>query len=219
MAEKLTDYEAYLFDWDGTLAQTVEIWLEGLRQAYEHFGIVLSREILAQNLGDWSMPIKNGIKPEDIPEFNQILKQKGQELGVLTPPLFDGVLEMLRRLKEAHKKLVLITSSERQVIDIVLSHHEITELFDLVITVTDVKAHKPDPEGILFAIEKLGTTKEQAVMLGDSDKDLGAAKNAGVDSILFYPKTHELVYDRSFLESFKPVAVLHDWNTFYANRD
>ena len=208
-------YDAYLFDWDGTLAQTVEIWLAGMRAAYDHFGIAITDEKLAQNLGDWTAPISNGIAESDIPAFNRILKEAGQAGGVLTPPLFPGVLSTIEQLKHENKKVVLITSSERQVIDIALAHHELAEQFDLILTVNDVAAHKPDPEGILFVLKKLGLKKDQAVMIGDSDKDLGAARNAGVDSILFYPPSHQLVYDRSHLESFQPTRTIADWNDFF----
>lgn len=158
-----------------------------------------------------------GVPAAEKNNFNEIVLKSAHEDGLLTPPLYSGVVEMLIRLKDQHKKLALITSSERQVIDIVLSHHELVDLFDLVISVNDVKVHKPDPEGILFAIEKFGVDPADAVMIGDSDKDLGAAKNAKIDSILFYPESHELVYDRAYLESFNPVATVRDWATFCAD--
>ena len=75
-----------------------------------------------------------------------------------------------------------------------------------------MKVHKPDPEGILSALEHLGVAKEKAVMLGDTDKDLGAAKNAGIDSILFYPKIHQQFYERQEFEAFEPAFVLESWN-------
>ena len=205
-------YDAYLFDWDGTLAQTIEIWINGLRVAYQHFGVNLSDKKLAASLGDWGAAAKNGVAESDVPEFNRILMEAGQNGGALTPPLFPGVLEAIERLKQDAKKVVLITSSARQVIDIALAHHDLVEQFDLILSVDDVKVHKPDPEGILFVLEKLGLQKDQAVMIGDSDKDLGAAKNAGVDSILFYPPSHELLHDRTHLESFGPQRTITDWN-------
>jgi len=211
------EYQAYLFDWDGTLASTFEIWFKALRKAYELYGIELSDKEIAHGFGNYSHCIKMGVPPEEKTNFNKIVVETAQEDGVLAPPLYDGVLAMLTALKEQHKKLALITSSEREVIDVVLAHHELIDLFDLVISVNDVKEHKPDPEGILFALKKFGVSPNEAVMIGDSDKDLGAAKNAGVDSILFYPESHELVYDQTYLESFSPVATINTWNMLYAN--
>jgi beta-phosphoglucomutase-like phosphatase (HAD superfamily) len=213
----MKDYKAYLFDWDGTLARTFELWFKALRIAYEAYDIHLTEREIAAGFGDYSHCIKMGVPAAEKSTFNEIVLKTAHKDGLLTPPLYNGSVDMLNRLKAQHKKLALITSSERQVIDIVLSHHELVDLFDLVISVNDVKAHKPDPEGLLFATEKFGVKLDEVVMIGDSDKDLGAAKNAKIDSILFYPKSHELVYDRTYLESFNPVAVVRDWNEFYAN--
>lgn len=208
------DYKAYLFDWDGTLAKTFELWFKALHIAYEAYDIHLTEREIAAGFGDYSYCIKMGVPAEEKANFNKLVVETAHRDGLLTPPLYSGSVDMLRRLKEQNKKLALITSSERQVIDIVLSHHELVDLFDLVISVNDVKAHKPDPEGLLFAVEKFGVELDEAVMIGDSDKDLGAAKNAKIDSVLFYPESHELVYDRAYLESFNPVAVVRDWNEF-----
>jgi pyrophosphatase PpaX len=208
----MKQYEAYLFDWDGTLAKTFEIWFKALRVAYEAYGLELTDKEIAAGFGDYSYCIKLGIPAEEKDNFNTIVLDVAHNSGLLTPPLYDGVVAMLERLKAQHKKLALITTSERQVIDIVLSHHELVDLFDLIISGDDVKAHKPDPEGIACALRKFGVQSTQAVMIGDSDKDLGAAQNANVDSMLFYPVSHEIFYDRAYLETFKPVAVIRDWS-------
>lgn len=211
------EYHAYLFDWDGTLASTFEIWFKALHKAFAAYGLEVSDREIARGFGNYSHCIEVGVPPEEKSNFNKIVLEAAETDGVLSPPLYEDVLEMLTSLKDQHKKLALITPSTREVIDIVLAHHELIDIFDLVISLNDVKAHKPDPEGILFALEKFGVTPAETVMIGDSDKDLGAAKNAGVDSILFYPESHELVYDRAHLESFDPVATIREWKALYAN--
>ena len=211
------DYKAYLFDWDGTLARTFEVWFAALRKGYDAYGMHPTDEEIALGFGDYSYCVKIGLPATEKDNFNKLVITTAQENGVLTPPLYEGVLEMLANLKAQHKKLALITSSGREAIDIVLAHHELIDLFDLVISADDVKVHKPDPEGILFALDHFGLPPEEAVMIGDSDKDLGAAQNAGVDGILFYPKAHEIVYDRSYLETFNPASIIADWSAVYAN--
>jgi len=86
-------------------------------------------------------------------------------------------------------------------------HH----FFDVVITHEDTEKHKPHAEPLEKALAQLGGNKEKAVMIGDSDKDLGAAKNAGVDSILFYPKEHERFYRLDDLKRFGPTYVVDDF--------
>ena len=64
----------------------------------------------------------------------------------------------------------------------------IRQFFEIVLAGEDVKEKKPSPEGIERALGFLRCTdRKEAVMIGDSEHDLGAAKNAGIDAILFYP--------------------------------
>lgn len=71
--------------------------------------------------------------------------------------------------------------------------------------------HKPHPEPLEKALRLLGGTKTGAVMIGDSDKDLGAANNTGVDSILFYPSEHKKFYNLARLKQLNPTYVVDDF--------
>ncbi len=93
----------------------------------------------------------------------------------------------------------------------ILDGYDLTRFFQVIIAGDDTKNHKPHPEPLERAIERMGGTKEQAVMIGDSDKDLGAAKNAGVDSILFYPDEHKKFYDLSKLKAHEPTHIVSDF--------
>ena len=62
------------------------------------------------------------------------------------------------------------------------------------------------------ALELLQGSKDEAIIIGDSKSDLAAAANAGIDSILFYPKHNEIFYDRKFLESFNPTYTISDYS-------
>jgi pyrophosphatase PpaX len=55
--------------------------------------------------------------------------------------------------------------------------------FDVVVTCDDTAAHKPDPEPILLALERLGVRPEDAAYVGDSPFDVGAARAAGVFAV------------------------------------
>jgi phosphoglycolate phosphatase-like HAD superfamily hydrolase len=62
-----------------------------------------------------------------------------------------------------------------------------------------------------LTLPAFGGTKSQAVMIGDSDKDLGAANNAGIDSILFYPPEHKKFYDLDKLRQLGPTYIVDDF--------
>jgi pyrophosphatase PpaX len=57
------------------------------------------------------------------------------------------------------------------------------EYFDTVVTASDTDAHKPSPEPIVLALERLGATPERAVYVGDAPVDVAAGKAAGVTTV------------------------------------
>lgn len=205
----MKQYQAYLFDWDGTLAQTLEVWLSIERDLYRKYGLSLTDSEIARSFGDWSAAEKFGLKGESLMAFNRELPKIAHE-AISKTPLYPHVSKVLNGIKDRGAKLALITSSVRETIDVVLAHNELVELFDLVVTADEVSEHKPHPEGILYVLESLGMAKDKAVMIGDSDKDLGAAQNAGVDSILFFPDSHRTFHDEKHLRKHNPTFVIDD---------
>jgi HAD superfamily hydrolase (TIGR01662 family) len=206
------DYDAYLFDWDGTLAQTLEIWLKLMRSQLNTYGVqAADKEIVFKAFGR----IEKGVVELGLPKDK--LGSFIGELKILAPQkiaeaaLYPDVPEMLAALKQQHKKLALITASLREVVDIVMTRHGLLETFDIVIAGEDTKALKPDPEGLLLAAKHMGIDPRHSLMLGDSDKDLQAAGNAGMDSLLFLPKQHELFHTEEELREYGPRFVIGSW--------
>ena len=62
--------------------------------------------------------------------------------------------------------------------------YELSEYFDYVLTANDTDKHKPDPTPLLMTLEKLGSTREESLMVGDTTFDFLCAKNAGVKFVL-----------------------------------
>jgi pyrophosphatase PpaX len=206
------DYDAYFFDWDGTLATTLDIWLKIFIEQLGAYGIkAADKDIVFKVFGRVEKGVLELGLPEDkLQPFIAELKAMAPE-RVAAAGLYPDVKELLTTLKSQGKKLALITASLREVVDIVIEQHDILELFDVVVTGDDIKEHKPDPEGIHVALKKLDLTPSQAIMLGDTEKDLLAAKNAGMDSLLYFPERHKLFHDRDELLMHQPTHVLTSW--------
>lgn len=207
-------YDAYLFDWDGTLGRTLEIWLEVMHAQFRRYGIMgLADNEVVKSFGRLSYTDKDfGLPSDKLAAFMEDVQQDASKRA-LDVSLYPGAVEVLDRIKNSGAKLGLITTNWREAIDVMLQNHQLQSMFDVVVSGDDVAVHKPDPEGILAALRSLGVPKEQAVMIGDSDKDLGAARNAGIDSILFYPPSHQLFYDLEELKKYKPGNVIDGWDT------
>jgi pyrophosphatase PpaX len=158
--------------------------------------------ILSERLVEW------GVTDVDdaVEEADKIAKENLPNVELYPDALF--VLESLHR--NGHK-LALITSSLHENVAHLLESHNIRQFFDAIIAADDTKNHKPHPEPLEKALALLGGSKEAAVMIGDSDKDLGAAANAGIDSILFYPEEHSKFYDPESLKSYSPTYIVNNF--------
>jgi HAD superfamily hydrolase (TIGR01549 family) len=90
--------------------------------------------------------------------------------------LFPETLSTLETLRQLGAKMGLITNTSRKAVDVVFQAHALKGYFDVVVTREDVRKLKPDPEGILLAIRKLGVRR--FLFVGDLMLDLLAAKGA-----------------------------------------
>lgn len=202
-------YEYILLDWDGNLAKTLDIWLDACRTVLHQHGLDLLDQEITAGFGSFPQYFKNfGITDIHV-VFEQIDKRVKESLPEVD--LYPGALEVLYELHESGKKLALITTSTHQNVHHLLQKHGMLGLFAAIVTANDTTKHKPDPEPLELALELLGGNKESAVMIGDSDKDILAATNTSVDSILFFPPEHAKFYDRSKLTALNPTYTVSDF--------
>lgn len=203
-------YNLVLLDWDGCLAKTLDIWLDAYRQIFAEYNLYPADDVITQQIfGDWNSPSKFGIT--NIDEYTQKLLARVNE-NYPKVQLYDNVFSVIESLKNKGKKLALITTSKKSTIQMALENNKLANSFDLILTAEDVTKHKPDPEIVNKAIGILGGSKDETVVVGDSKSDLGAAQNASIDSILFYPKHNESYYDLNVLKSYKPTYIVDDFN-------
>jgi HAD superfamily hydrolase (TIGR01509 family) len=94
---------------------------------------------------------------------------------------YDGVLQIITRLRSAGIATAIVTSSPYSYCSKVL--HGCGLEFDTCICYHDTKRKKPDPEPMRLALERLGVLPERAVAIGDSVADIQSAKAAGIYAI------------------------------------
>ncbi len=91
---------------------------------------------------------------------------------------------MLGELKARGYKTGIVTSRLWHTTEIGLKKYDMEQYFDAIVTCDDTDRHKPDPEPVNIALERLGSRPEESVMVGDSMFDILCARNAGVKAVL-----------------------------------
>ncbi|CAA6603538.1 Phosphoglycolate phosphatase [Rhodospirillaceae bacterium LM-1] len=175
---------ALLFDLDGTLvdslpdlshALNLQLAEEGLR-SLEQAEVRLMIGDGAKKLVERAFGAAGRAPLADIEAKVSRFLELYEESPAQRTTVYHGVVETLSALKEKGLKLAVVTNKPQEATERVLAGLELGGLFDAVVGAGRTKALKPDPAPLLFALEKLGVGKEQAVMVGDNANDVDAAK-------------------------------------------
>ncbi len=208
----MQNYHIHLFDWDGTLTDSVSIWMDIIRSQTQKLGLQLTDAQIHEATGDWHLLAKHGFDLKDLPSFSDRARALARE-RLPKAPLHPGAKETIQHLKQTGRKLGIVTAAHRTVIDQILPLHGFEQTFDVVISGSDVTKLKPDPEGVLLALKHLGHSAETlAIMWGDADRDLLAAERAKIHSGLFFPPEHaQYAPKETITKGSNPVMVISSW--------
>jgi pyrophosphatase PpaX len=178
-------FPVVLFDLDGTLIDSGPIILASMQHAVR---TVLGREIPPDELqmsigGQGIVAQMQAIDEKHTDELLEAYKQHNDGLHE-SLEAFDELLAILPGLKAQGRRLGIVTAKRHRTVGLALDRFPaLASAFDVVVGYEDTSKHKPDPEPVLFAVEKLDGAPDDAVYVGDSPFDIGAAKAAGVYAV------------------------------------
>ncbi len=175
-----------LFDFDGTLVNTNDAIIASWQHTYLHYtGKEASLERITSCFGEPLLITMArefpGVDPEESAEVYRRFQVENTDELV---KVFEGIPELLEALKEEGYRIAIVTSRTRESANRYLDMLGIGGYFEDMVSCDDTHAHKPNPEPILLCLAKLGITKDEAIMIGDSPFDMKCANNAGVKSVL-----------------------------------
>jgi pyrophosphatase PpaX len=177
-------YSTVLFDLDGTLIDSGEMILSSFRHATR---TVLAREIpdaeLAALVGGSN--IHEQMRTLDEKQVDELVRVYREHNGPLHEDLkaFAGMEDLLARLRGEGRRLGVVTSKRRRTVDLAFAVLPIERYFDAVVTSEETERHKPHPEPVLAALERLEARPDETAFVGDSPYDIGAGKAAGVFTV------------------------------------
>jgi pyrophosphatase PpaX len=200
--------ETVLFDLDGTLIDSGGLILSSFQHATR---TVLGREIpeeeLMAEVGGFGLAAQmSAFDADRVDELVRVYREHNQ--GIYRQvQAFPGVQSLLERLLDDDRRLGVVTVKARATVDVTFEVLPLLRYFDVVVTGDDTERHKPDPEPLLLALERLGATASSAAYVGDSPFDIRAARAAGMIAIAAaWGGIHPL----SRLEAEEPDVVVHE---------
>lgn len=203
-----TPYSLLVFDWDGTLIDSIEQITTSLQVAgHKICGETVSEEaargVIGLGLQEAVERLHPG-KPIAITEkIADAYRHHYLNENKVPARLFDGVTDMLDELQDKGFTLAIATGKSRIGLDHSFTEHKVAHYFSTTRCAGENQS-KPHPEMLLGILDDTHTQAERALMIGDSEHDLMMAKNANVDAVAVTHGAHST--DR--LMAHKPLLCL-----------
>lgn len=173
--------QAFFFDLDGTLIESKGIISELINETLMEFGYApFTEEEMLASIG---IPLEGlfSLKAdkEIVPKMCQRYVDKYLKKGLQKTKLYDGVVELLRELKDDKTRIGIVTTKSEEEAKQVIEHFGFSPYVDIIVGHTGKRETKPKPDPILHACSRLSVTPDRTVMVGDTQVDIRAGKRAG----------------------------------------
>lgn len=179
-------YKAVLFDFDYTIGDSTKPIVESYTVGLTDMGWPEpDREAVRRTVGytlqDGYTMLTGDADEERRQEFFRRFKAHAKEIMMTDTVLCPGTEEVLCWLEKAGVPTGIVSTKGGDVLEAIFQRMELRHLLALIVGGQDVTKVKPDPEGLNFAMSRLGMGKEEILFCGDTVIDAETARRAGVD--------------------------------------
>jgi HAD superfamily hydrolase (TIGR01509 family) len=169
---------AALFDWDGTIVDTLPLIYRANTIVLGELGITMTPDWFRERYTpDWRRSYRELGVPEHL--WDRTSARWAEEMGRMRPRALPWARGALRRLRRSGVRLGLVTASTRSVVEPNLERLNLTGVFEVAWYADDVTRGKPHPEALLRALDQMRLAAGDAVYVGDTPVDLEMARAAG----------------------------------------
>ena len=186
----MKDYDLYLFDFDGTLVDSLKSLIDVFALSFRAIDI----EIDPNNVQRYMrIPLEETYAEMNAPweradEFEKAIRFYLNDIEVLKKTeIYPETKYFLEALLEKGKRFGIVTSNnEKHVLDVLNLFNIPSDWFCIFVDSDKVRETKPSPKPLLFALEELGylDKKDKVVYVGDGMNDMVSANRSGIDAIL-----------------------------------
>ncbi|GAK13167.1 HAD family hydrolase [Geomicrobium sp. JCM 19039] len=211
--------KAFIFDFDGTLANTLPLCFDCFRRVFKKFD---NRDITNDEIIGMFGPTEVDIlrkhlrteqKEQAVHDFLSCY-ERDHELYIHPD---EEIIRVIRSLKEAGYRLAIVTGKGRKAFDLTFEKVGLETFFDVTITGDEVRQPKPHPEGIERAMQVLGVEATETMYIGDSSADVEAGRRAGTEvaAVQWLPVSQTEQFDE---QTVRVWHTLKDLEQFEASR-
>lgn len=178
--------KAVIFDFDYTLGDSSMGIALSINYALENMGYSAKdteniKRTIGLSLKETFSALTSNNNLEDAEQFSKLFKEKADVVMVDNTVLYHEVKDVLKNLRLRGYKTSIVTTKFHYRIEQILKKFDAVDLIDVIVGAEDVKVEKPNPEGLLFAINQLKINKQEVLYVGDSIVDAMTAESAGVN--------------------------------------
>lgn len=175
-----------LFDFDGTVFDTAEGITKCVQYALNKMGIEAELSELMCFAGPPLVDMfaqKYGMDTEQAKKATELYRERYKPIGWKECKPFEGMHELMLKLKKEGKKLAIATSKPQHLAEQILDAYNMLDDFDIICGAEFDGTRSQKWEVIEFVLNKFGITADDAVMVGDRKYDVIGAKKCGLDCV------------------------------------
>ncbi len=173
-----------IFDCDGVLIDSKMLHFEAWKKFWAKRGIEHSYDDFKKNFGRSNFDIFGQLykeaSEEEIKRLSDEKEEFYREIAAKNLKPVKGTVNLLKSLRQNGFKMAVATSAPGNLLNFIMDQLGIEEYFSAIVTASDVKHSKPDPEIFLNAAEKLGLKPNECIVIEDAIHGIEAAKKAGM---------------------------------------
>jgi HAD superfamily hydrolase (TIGR01662 family) len=202
---------AALFDFDGTLGQSLPHWTSAYGETLQHHGVSWEAEkVIKACLNRSQRDVLEELAIPDHEAFKEGVWRRVKDRMHLVET-YPDILETLHELRAHSFAIAVVTNSRKGHVGPVLKRWEIEHHIDALVAIDDVSNGKPHPEPLLHALQLLDIPPSRAWMIGDSLADVHAGAAAGVRTIAFSPTENHPYMPTDILKEANPTRIAHSF--------
>jgi pyrophosphatase PpaX len=175
-----------LFDLDGTLVDSIELIVAAAMNAFASRPGPAPSEAEIRNTIGRPLPTTFGpwlVDDDDLPFLIAKYREYQLEHHDRLTNAYEGIIDAVSGLDAVGCQMGIVTSKVGFMAERALEHVGLARYMRCVIASDSTTKHKPDPEPVLMALERLGCAPSDALFVGDSPYDMQAARAAGVNAL------------------------------------